>query len=146
MRASIVAAVLGVCLVCLGWVAPALSSPRVCVPFSWTESVGSDTAIIHPCFERDQVVKIKTIYSGKSGNMVEVILRGGTWFYKNGMTASAMKACVAGRGPCDHYQNVQLRDLTRGDISIFKKKKRLHPLRGPRDSSLNRDAVVSTGP
>lgn len=98
---------------------------QVCL-FAQTEMTVADAQFINICFRHDQVVKVKTIYSGANGNMVEVILREGKWFYKNGLTKAQMQACIAGRGPCDKYQNIQLRDLTRGDTSIFKKGKPLH--------------------
>jgi hypothetical protein len=128
MRISIVLAALAASLLVLGWTNPA-SARQVCVPFAQTETTMMDAKFINACFQADHVVKIKTIYSGKSGNMVEVILRDGTWFFKNAMTKAEMQRCVAG-GSCDRYQNVKLRDLTRGDVSIFKKK-RLHTDRNP---------------
>lgn len=138
MRTALAA---GIALICLTGNAEAR---QVCVPFAQTETTMMDAKFINVCFRHDQVAKIKTIYSGKSGNMVEVILYDGTWFFKNGMTVGEMQKCVRG-GSCDRYQNVKLRDLTTGDVSIFKKK-RLHPKRSYHDRSLNADTVTSSFP
>lgn len=139
MRTALAAGILA-CLV------TGADARQVCVPFAQTESVMMDTRFINVCFQHDQVAKIRPIYTGKSGNMVEVILWDGTWFYKNGMTVAEMRSCVRG-GACDRYQNVKLRDLTTGDVSIFKKKKRLHPKRHSyHDRSLNADTVTSSFP
>lgn len=111
------------------------ASEKVCIPFVQSNSTMMDADFYNICFQSDHVVRIKTIYSGKSGNMVEVTLRDGTWFYKSGLSAKAMKACTIGQGKCDKYQNVELRDLSRS----YTKPKSIH--RSKRDRALNKCAV-----
>lgn len=120
----------------------------VCVPFAQSKSVGTASEFMDVCFQSDQVARVKTIYSGKSGNLIEVVLWDGTRFYKNGVTAVRFSGCVsraAGgkRVMCDYLQTAgKTRDLTRGDISIFEPKKKFRTA-SPYRQELNRCAVGS---
>lgn len=119
----------------------------VCVPFAQTGTVGTSSDFVNVCFQSDQVARVKTVYSGKSGNQIEVILWDGTRFYKTGMTAVSFSGCVSraaggNKIMCDDVRTAgPIRDLTRGDIGTFErpKKKTRHP--SPYRNELNRCAV-----
>lgn len=135
MRIPIILAALGAALIVLGWTNP-VSARNVCVPFVQNDTVMMEADFFNICFKSESVRRIKPIYSGKSGNMVEVILADGTRFFKNGLSKSGMQRCVNG-GSCDKYQNVKLRDLTTGTKEQLAKLRRPSP--GWRDR--NRCAV-----
>lgn len=139
MRIPIILSALGVCLLVLGWTLPA-SAGTACVLFAQTSSVGVDSKSINVCFEHNEIARVQTIYSGKSGNMIRVILWNGKSFYKNAMTAGLFSKCVAkaaknGKAVCQDTLNLspssRFRDLTRGtpeQLAALRSKKKIHRL------------------
>lgn len=98
---------------------------EVCM-FGQSDIFIADSISTYTCFKPNQIAKKKVIWHGRNGNLIYVILWNGKSFYKPGFTITQFNSCVAGKIPCDRTWNVKPRDLTRGDISIFKKKKNLY--------------------
>lgn len=134
-------------LFCFVGLAQAAPHGTVCVPFAQTGTVGTSSDFVNVCFQSDQVARVKTIYSGKSGNQIEVVLWDGTRFYKSGMTAVSFSGCVSraaggNKIMCDDVQTAgPIRDLTRGDISTFERPKTKTRRQSPYRDELNRCAV-----